>query len=254
MPKLTIPQRTYGKAIESLIQLYLNEASFVTKLEKIRHVHEQAVITWLDTSVPNWRSIGLSKDSFYRSGTPEENNTEMLIQFSNAVRQFNDGLNLNEELLEYENELRILTDKWHLKAKWAASAFLVRHFFDMAGITRKEIWQSEGSIEMLEPLLDEAPLPPLIFEVTAYELMYSDQKELVHKFAEQLSDYANRLKMRTWKELPSAIDVHAYWWFEHYVHGKHYKEIAENHKPEVTENSVRQAVARFRKLLAIELP
>ena len=115
----------------------------------------------------------------------------------------------------------------------------------------------ETTIEMpadvIEPMLDAAPLPPLVFKVIPYELMYSDKREILQEFAKRLSDYEKKLKSIGWKELPSALKTHAYWWFERYVHEKPYAEIAVKHSVEVDENSVRQAVFRFRSLLGIEI-
>ena len=57
MLKLTILERTYGKAIGCLIELYKKEPGFIEELQKIRSVYEPAVIKWLDSSMPQWRKL-----------------------------------------------------------------------------------------------------------------------------------------------------------------------------------------------------
>lgn len=257
MPKLTIPQRTYGKAIGCLINLYKGEPGFIEELVKIRQVYEHTAIKWLDSSMPHWRQLKTlltrSTDPFDGFATLTEETKKVLVQFSKAIRGFYEGLNVNEELIEYERKLSELACRWRLKAKWTGLALIVDHFLDIIGITQEDIWNTEGSVELVEPLLDEAPLPPLIFKVTAYELMYSDQQEIVREFSKNLSEYADSLKSQKWRELPSAIETHAFWWFECYVHKKPYKEIVEQHSPELTDHGIRKAVFNFRRLLGIEL-
>lgn len=258
MPKLTIPERTYGKAIGCLIDLYKKEPGFIEELQKIRSVYEPAVIKWLDSSVPQWRRLQVelmqAKDRQDDSTTLSDANIELSKKLSYSVRRFYGGWNVTSELIDYEKELHDLAYRWHLKAKWSGVVLILSHINDVVGIMSEgDETTIEMPVEVIEPMLDKPPLPPLIFKVTAYELMYSNQGEIVREFANKLSDYEKELKSLGWTELPSAIKTHASWWFEHYVHGKPYEEIAAEHSVEVTENSVRQAVFRFRKLLGIEI-
>jgi len=98
-------------------------------------------------------------------------------------------------------------------------------------------------------MLDKSPLPPLIFKVKAYELMYSDRREIVQRFAKRLSDYEKELKSLGWKELPSAMKTHASWWFEHYVHKKKYSDIALKYG--IAAEGIKRAVFNFRRFLEI---
>ncbi|MFC1969318.1 hypothetical protein ACFLVF_02380 [Chloroflexota bacterium] len=258
MPKLTIPERTYGKAIGCLIDLYKKEPGFIEELQKIRSVYEPAVITWLDSSVPQWRRLQVelmqAKDRQDDSTTLSDGNIELSKELSYNVRRFYEGWNVTSELIDYEKELHDLAYKWHLKAKWSGVVLLLSHINDVVGIMSEgDETTIEMPVEVIEPMLDKPPLSPLIFKVTAFELMYSGQGEIVREFANKLSDYEKELKSLGWTELPSAIKTHASWWFEHYVHRKSYEEIVAEHSVEVNENSVRQAVFRFRKLLGIEI-
>jgi len=258
MPKLTIPERTYGKAIGCLIDLYKKEPGFIEESQKVRSVYEPAVIKWLDSSVPQWRRLQVelmqAKDRQDDSTTFSDANIKLSKKLSYSVRRFYGGWNVTSELIDYEKELHDLANRWHLKTKWSGVVLILSHINDVVSIMSEgDETTIEMPVEVIESMLDKPPLPPLISKVTAYELMYSDQGEIVREFANKLSDYEKELKSLGWTELPSAIKAHASWWFEHYVHGKPYEEIAAEHSIEVTENSVRQAVFRFRKLLGIEI-
>lgn len=257
MPKLTIPERTYGKAIGCLIDLYKKEPGFIEELQKIRSVYEPAVIKWLDSSVPQWRRLQVelmqAKDRQDDSTTLSDANIELSKKLSYSVRRFYGGWNVTSELIDYEKELHDLAYRWHLKAKWSGVVLILSHINDVVGIMSEgDETTIEMPVEVIEPMLDKPPLPPLIFKVTAYELMYSDQGEIVQEFAKRLSDHEKKLKSLGWRELPSAIETHAYWWFEHYVHKKPYGKILDEQSIVVNENSISQAVLRFRRLLGIK--
>jgi len=258
MPKLTIPERTYGKAIGCLIDLYKKEPGFIEELQKIRSVYKSDVIKWLDSSVPQWRR--LQAELIQARGRQDDSaklsdfNTKLAKRFSNGVRRFYGGWNVTSELIDYEKELHDLAYRWHLKAKWSGVVLILSHINDVAGI------MSEGDeatimmpVEVIEPMLDKPPLPPLRYEVVAYELLYRDQREIIQEFTRRLSDYAKRIKSLGWKEFPSAIERHALWWFEHYVHKKEYTEIASECNPMVEAEGIKRAVFDFRKLLGMKI-
>lgn len=255
MPRLTILERTYGKAIGCLIALYKKEPGFVEELQKIRSVYEPAVIKWLDSSVPQWRR--LQAELIQAKGRQDDSIklTDMSIELSEkllyGIKRFYEGWNVTSDLINYEKELRGLAYRWHLKAKWSGLTLILNHFYDVVGITQKDIWNADIPIEAIEPMLDKPPLSPLIFKVTAYELMYSDQGEIVQRFAKRLSDYEKELKSLGWKELPSAMKTHASWWFEHYVHKKKYPDIALEYG--ITAESIKRAVFNFRRFLQIDI-
>jgi len=116
-----------------------------------------------------------------------------------------------------------------------------------------DVLKTEIPVEVLEPLLPSAPLPPLKFEVNAYELMYSGRQEIRDRFAKALANYENELKSLGWQELPSAIEKHAHSWFEHYVHHKTYLELAQEEKEPVEPESIKRAVWELSKLLGIKI-
>jgi len=258
MPKLTVPERTYGKAIGSLINLYKKEPGFIEELRGIRGVYEPEVINWLDSSVPQWRilrsEVKKKRDQANDAGTLSDEEAELLKQFSHSIRRFYGGWNVSGILLDYEKELRNLADRWKLKTNWSGLTLIISHINDIIGINPERAEPSiEIPVEVIEPMLDKPPLPPLKYEVTSYELMYGDQGEIIREFTKRLSDYAKSLKSSGWKELPSATERHVFWWFEHYVHGKLYPEIAGECSPVVDAEGIKRAVSDFRKLLGIKI-
>ena len=258
MPKLTIPERTYGKAIGYLIDLYKKEPRFIEELQKLRSVYEPAVIGWLDSTVPKWRRLQSellqTRKKQNDSSILSDDSIELSKQFSYSIRRFYGGWKTSKELHDYEKELHDLAYRWHLKAKWSGPCLILSHINDIIGI------MAEGDetiirtpVEVIEPMLDKPPLPPLRYEVVAYELLYRDQREIIQEFTRRLSDYAKKIKSLGWKELPSAIERHASWWFEHYVHKKEYTEIASECNPMVEAEGIKRAVFDFRKLLGMEI-
>ena len=126
-----------------------------------------------------------------------DDSIELSKQFSYSIRRFYGGWNVTSELIDYEKELHDLAYRWHLKAKWSGVVLILSHINDVVGIMSEgDETTIEVSVEVIEPMLDKTPLPPLIFKVTAYELMYSNQGEIVREFANKLSDYEKELKSK----------------------------------------------------------
>ena len=160
---------------------------------------------------------------------------------------------LANQLDAYEKALADLAYRWQLKAPWAGHVLLLNHILDIIiNIMPQDIRNADIPVEMLEPFLPSAPLPPLSFQVNAYELMFSGRQEIQDKFAKALADYENELKSLGWRELPSALEKHAYWWFEHYVHHKKYPEL-EQEDPQIGRESIKRAVWKFTRLLGIKI-
>ena len=117
------------------------------------------MIQWLDSSVSRWKELRSLLSCLKLNDNGRAIITKEIIegitQLSFGIRGFYEGLKVNEKLINYEKKLRDLTSKWHLKAKWAGLAFIINHFFDIVGITQEDIWKVDGSIEFIEPLLDE---------------------------------------------------------------------------------------------------
>ncbi len=101
------------------------------------------------------------------------------------------------------------------------------------------------------------PLPPLKIEVSAWTFFVFSRDEITSEIADRLYDYEKKLKQIGIKEYPSSLVRHARWWFEHFVNGKKYDEIAqqETYTPGGSiisyAKNVGIAVRKFGKLVGI---
>jgi hypothetical protein len=264
MSKLTIDLRTKGKAVAALLKLYKAEADFAQELEKIRTNYVSVLEQWLKIAVPNWiqmkkaltrKEFSTAKDFFLG---PKQTISSSLADKLELLLITPDS-HLATQLGDYEKILADLAYRRHLKASWAGYALILDHVQDMMfNLMPEDFRNAEIPIEMLEPFLPSAPLKPLKFQVNAYELMFSGRQEIQNKFAKALADYENKLKSPGWRELPSALERHAYWWFEHYIHQKTYDEIAQSeiYTPGGSlisyARNVGTAVRNFARLIGIE--
>ena len=121
MPKLTIPERTYGKTIGCLIDLYKKEPGFIEELQKIRSVYEPAVIKWLDSSVPQWRRL---QAELMRARDRQDDSTKLTDasiklseRLSYGIKRFYEGRKVTSDLINYEKELRELAYRWCFNIK-----------------------------------------------------------------------------------------------------------------------------------------
>ena len=263
MAKLTISQRTKGKAVAALLKLYKAEPNFARELEELRTIYMPVIEQWLKICVPNWiqmkktltqEEFSITRD-FFLTGSQTISDG-----FAKKLRPFLSipAPHLASQLDAYVKSLTDLAYRWRLKAIWAGPVLLFDHILDVAiNVIPEDVRNAEIPVEALEPFLPSAPLPPLQFEVNAYELMFSGRQEIQDKFAKALADYENKLKSLGWQEIPTAIENHARWWFEHYVHQKTYDEIAqlEIHTPGGSlisyARNVGTAVRNFARLIGI---
>jgi len=258
MPKLTIDQRTKGKAVAALLKLYKAEPGFANELKELRAPYSPVLERWLKIGVPDWIQMQktLTKEEFSitRDFFLTENQTvpDSLAGKLEPFLSIPDP-HLVEQLDTYVESLTDLASRWRLKAPWAGHVLLLDHIQDMTiNKMPEDVRNAEMPIETLEPFLPSAPLPPLRFEVNAHELMFSGRQEIGDKFAKAIADYENKLKSLGWQELPTAIENHARWWFEHYVHNRTYPEL-EQKNPQVGRESIKRAVWKFSKLLDIQI-
>ena len=254
MPKLTIKQRTYGKAVAALLKLYKSEPDFIRELEKLHKTYSKVFEQWLKLAIPNWikmrenltqKEFSAVKDYFL---TVDKTISASLAKKVDPFLSMEDP-NLADQMNAYVKSLSDLAYRWQLRAPWAGSVLLTDHVLNMLP---EDVKKTEIPVEVLEPLLPSAPLQPLKFEVNAYELMYSGRQEIRDRFVKALADYEKELKSLGWQELPSAIEKHAYWWFEHYVHHKKYPELEqEEQELRVVCEGIKKAVWRFSKVLSL---
>ena len=121
MPKLTIKQRTYGKAVAALLKLYKSEPGFMRELEELRMTHLPVLEQWLKLAVPNWiqmrekltqEEFRAVKDYFLTV------NQTISASLANKVGPFLSitDPNLAEQLDKYLKSLVGLANRWQLRA------------------------------------------------------------------------------------------------------------------------------------------
>ena len=195
MPKLTINIRTRGKAVAALLKLYKAESDFARELERLRIAYLPVLQQWLKIAVPGWvktrRSLTRKEFSTIRDYFLTENVT-ISSSFADKVGPLllTPDSQLACQLDTYVKALTTLADRWRLKASWAGPVLLLDHVQDMIiNKIPKGTRYSDIPVEMLEPFLPSAPLPPLKFEMNPHELMFSGRQEIQDKFAKALAEY-----------------------------------------------------------------
>ena len=102
------------------------------------------------------------------------------------------------------------------------------------------------------------PLPPFEVKVSSWAFFLYGRTQIQSEIAKQLRDYEDRLKALDYKENPSRLRRHAKWWFECFIHGKEYDDIAqeEAYTPGGSlvsyARSVGVAVRKFSRLIGID--
>ena len=131
------------------------------------------------------------------------------------------------QLQLYFDALDKLAEKWKIKAPWA---ILILYIFDIIDALSLESLPEELDIplEKIGSLIPwSPPLPLLKIEVSAWMLIVFGRDKIMSEIADKLKEYEGKLKGTGINEYPSSLENHARWWFEHYVNGKKYDEIAQ---------------------------
>jgi hypothetical protein len=264
MPKLSNEWRATSMAVYCLLELYKDVPEFRRELNELRAIYQNALLDWLRVSIPSWWDMKQSlsaeqldevKDFFL---VPSKDISDELMNKVNSYLPHLSAGDLLVKLEEYEQALHKLSYRWKLKASWAGHAWVIDHANDlMMSFLSDEAKKREIPVEIVEQIMPTAPLPKYRFEVSAFEFMFSSRKEMQNRFNIELAEYERQLKEAGWQEVPSALEKHAWWWFEHYVRKKEYKQLEREAEAmgdyTAREESIRRAVFNLRKKLNIKL-
>ena len=124
MPKLTINQRTFGKAIAALLNLYKAEHGFANELKELQATYLPVLKQWLEIAAPNWiqmkktltkEEFSITRDYFLTA------NQTISDSLANKIEPFLSiqDPHLTGQLHAYIKSLTDLAHKWRLKAIWA---------------------------------------------------------------------------------------------------------------------------------------
>jgi len=263
MPKLDDPRITEAYARTLLLRLYLEEPKFAEELYQIltKYLLLVAKSLLMQLTFTQHRMAILTDEEYdeVRCTLHESGATESVIALPDYLAsEFRATKQASLELGPYLRDLEELAFKWKLRAAWGAP---ILHMSVLYGLLRQA--GMPGSFDVPLDMLDRVytwppPLPALEIKVSAWAFVLQGRREIQRKIAKTLTDYERRLKATGLAEYPSSLEKHARWWFEHFVHGKKYDDIAqeETHTPGGSlvsyARNVGEAVRRFSRIVGID--
>ena len=260
MPKLVSPSISKGKAIFHLIQLYRNEPSFMQEVKLLRKPYEERILNtaaaWIDfwfycrDILPIDRLPEFWMNYYIGSGQPDT----LPDSFINFLKQIQQE---EYKLAPYKDELTKLMIKWKLNIPVAVDMLMLLDSMDVL----KEFGvptECEVPFEDLDYCYPfPAVLPPLEINISANRFAFYSKQQIMSIIRKQLTEYESSAKKAGLKEPPSALEIHAKWWYEHYVNKKSYGQLAIDYPAKKDTSlgvdrsgSIKRAVYEFSKLIA----
>jgi len=169
---------------------------------------------------------------------------------------------VDQKLAPYKEMLARLADKWNMRATWAGDKLfwedvniLQEKCFKAARVTSMDKLSQEQITAYLRYAGPNMPILP--FEIaTLFLYEAGGRRGATDLFARLLTSFEQCLKASGMKEVPSALPLHASWWFDHYVRAMEFREIGDRIAlsdpqggPHV--ENIRKAVIRFSVLISI---
>jgi len=256
MPRLSHPKITKGHAASFLVHLYLQEPQFRRELCEVRRHHSEVLAQLVLKEVEflaNCKKAFTTEEYHkiihcnYESITGQNNGPALPKHLARQLEQLK---KIYLELGPYFDNLKRLASRWKLEAPWAGPMLYLYDKHDYL----KEL----GMPDAIDVPLDQMdllypwppPVEPLEIKVSAWAFVFYGRKQIQIRIARKLKDYEEGLKAVGLKENPSALENHAKWWFEHYIKGKTYRELAEQF-PQTEEETIKRKVWEFSKLVGI---
>jgi len=246
MPKLNYFKITKGDAIAALLKQYSKEPQFIKEWAAIRKPYIDVLTKFAEDGLKLFEYGNITPAEYYHGVVDYHKKEDKKDPFPA------DKFGYLSELQPYFDDLGKMADKWKLKARWAVDILFIsdlRNQLKHNGLP-DEIDIPIEELELIYPW--EAPLPPLKIEVSAWAIILGGRQAVQTEINKKLQEYESQIKTTGLHEYPSALDKHAGWWFEHYVHKKTYPEL-EQKNPQVSSESIKRAVWKFSKLLNIKI-
>ena len=264
MPRLSYPKLTKGYAVSFLIRRYLQEPEFYRELCQIRQNYSELLTESISKLVgffANCRVAFTTEEyhkmvrNFFEWGATQSSGTILPPKLARQLEQIKQ---IYLRLEPYFNDLDQLVSKWKLKAPWAGPML---HLYDIHACL-KEL----GIPDTIDVPLDQLdllypwppPVAPLEIKISAWAFVLYGRKQIQADIAERVKDYEDGLKALGLTEYPSSLEKHARWWFEYFVHGKKYDDIAQEEAYTPGRSSISyarnvgEAVRKFSKLIGID--
>jgi hypothetical protein len=221
MPRLNYSKITKGDAVSALIRIYRQQPLFMKELTKIREPYQDTIKKFTFDSIAYFLENGISPSDYYQSAVN-------YVSGKNEQDPFpSEKLGYISQLQPYYDSLNELAYKWKLRAVWAVVALFG---FDMIDVLLKEGLPDELDMpmEVLGEILPWSPkLPPLEIKIHSWAVITMGREKILSEIADRIKQYELELKKAGLAEYPSSLENHARWWFEHYINGKKYDEIAQ---------------------------
>ena len=233
MPRLSDAKTTKGRAASFLTRCYLEELGFLAELHELRRNYSELLAKFVVTQIEFFarcKEVLTTEEyqrvvhDFYELVAKGGNIPTLpadLASHLEGIRQMCSGLE------PYFHGLEQLAFRWKLRASWAA---VMLYVYDVRSLL-KEMGMPDAidvPLEQLDLLYPwPPPASPLEIKVSAWAFFVYGRKQIQGEIAKKLKDYEDRLKTLGLKEYPSSLEKHARWWFEHFVHGKNYDDIAQ---------------------------
>lgn len=265
MPKLSDSRITKGLAVTMLIRLYLQEPEFCNELWQIRQKHSEAVLEFISRQIELLTHVHATLTPEERYATfrelyaflTEPSTTHTLP--SDVTSRIEEMKNMHLKLRPYVMDLEQLAYRWKLRAPWAGPML---HLDYLHGCL-KELGLPDAmdvplsQMDLLYPW--PPPMPALEIKVSSWAFVFHGRKEIKTWIARKLQAYEDDLKAVGMAEYPSSLEKHARWWFDHFVRGKRYDDIAqeETYTPGGSlisyAKNVGEAVRKFSRLIGIDI-
>jgi len=257
MPRLSDPLITKGIARWTLLKLYMNNREFMKELNGLRRPYTGLI----DTFANDCLALVLDEDTpsdlpkvFFNYATGKSSDNPFPPELFYQVFPYFDRLQ------PYFDGLDKLANKWKLRASWA---WLLLFFYDIVECCKAKGVPTEfGADAPLERFASlcpwEPPVPPLTITVPAWASILLGRKGVLQRIAKKVEEYENQIREAGLKEYPSALEIHAQWWFMRYVKDEPYDEIAqmETYTPNGSlisyARNVGSAVIRFSRRIGID--
>jgi hypothetical protein len=173
---------------------------------------------------------------------------ELLDRYAPLCRQFvhaaieHRELNLQEvrEGREFFSSLSNLLHEWKFRSRTAPLVLLLgilNTYYEAHGITFPKLPFAEFkdmpaikgvmTFDELQHFPMKMPVRHLKLTVPALAMIFWGREEIKAKIAKRLKEYEDETKAAGLRESPSGLTRHGHWWYEHYVEGKTYDEIAQ---------------------------
>lgn len=247
MPRLGYRQAVAANAVEALVNVYLQDKAFMEDLSEIRQKHHDTILQIAGSTVDLCREILNSPQPLYLLRYSLA--SEITHEFACTAGQ---DPSLAKDTEAYIVALVELMQEWKLRTPMALAALIPNEVAWALGLAEKS-GKSELPLDFLDRVYPwPPPVPPLEIKISPWALVHVGRRGVQKEIARRLREYESQIKKTGIGEHPAALDRHAQWWFEHYIHGKNYAELEKNW-PDATRESIKRAVWRFSRLVGIKV-